>query len=443
MTQEEIEKARREEKDELITPGEYLRRIVVADGDRRYQIFFYQLVAYWNEGCNIESRTTKDQHGSSTEHPGYSAAHSAILPNLEDDLLEVIFREISEGGMDPRNKERLLVLGFSKEAIEKLSSKKTCKRENWERAVALLSEDEKKGLIAESTHLYHVANATIEMPHYINEYHSLFEAILRPIALRLLNEVSQGRDPYDALVEFRTHMGIFLDKSHSEIRTKMDLASTLVNGIHELNKLRKEIAALPDGDENVVEMGDKNQDKRSELFEQYMQVAQRLAVSLEGIMAQKVYSLPISSTQVMHLLKQILGSKDTQSSDMPRKARRAQEVKIPSPSVVPREELLKHLANFEEIDTSYFEDYLLILSNSLVVYELLQKSAQIVDMMGEQYRSHKGLKPAEVKRRYGELKKQVQFRQYELDIKPFSSSPLRMSQGGAEDEPVYRTGTEA
>ncbi len=56
----------------------------IADhGERRIQTLYFQLLAYWGEGCDIDRSITKDQHGIA-EQVGWSAAHSTLLPSLKD-----------------------------------------------------------------------------------------------------------------------------------------------------------------------------------------------------------------------------------------------------------------------------------------------------------------------------------------------------------------------
>lgn len=133
---------------------------------QRLQIFYTQALAYHRTGAHVHIVRTSLQHGSSAVM-GMSAAHSCLLPGLEDTL---------------------------QIAAE---------------SVAISDERRQK-------HLRHIMNVTVEMPHIVNEYDVLIEAKMRPFALSLLNQCSKkGLHPYEALELLVDEMTDFLEEGHS------------------------------------------------------------------------------------------------------------------------------------------------------------------------------------------------------------------------------------
>ena len=223
-------------------PSKVLRDMMLDDGKRRIQILYYQMLAYWEEGCNVQSSKTTLQHGRALI-PGFNGAHSALLPNLRDDHLIKLCEKIVEDGITPKIEQKLKMLGFSSDTIETLkTAKQPLSFEVWDEAISTLSEHDRSSLISESTHLYHVANATIEMPRYVNQYHTLFEQLLRREAIRLINEVSMGRmNPYHAVSVFSGQLLNFLEISKEKTEVKLDLINKLDNECQKMQKLQVSI----------------------------------------------------------------------------------------------------------------------------------------------------------------------------------------------------------
>ncbi len=154
---------------------------------QRVQIFYYQLLFYYQEKCRIEIASTITQHGKA-KCTCCSAAHSAILPNISDS----------------------------------------------------------KKLMGRDLHLYHTMNATIVMPDVINRYDCAIEKVMRPLALKLINQVSsQSLHPYKALNQFVFFMHEFFEKSRKETREKLALLKKIERLEGKLTKIETEKTENP------------------------------------------------------------------------------------------------------------------------------------------------------------------------------------------------------
>ena len=222
-----------------------LRDMMLDDGERRIQILYYQMLAYWQEGCKVRLGSTTLQHGRALIR-GFQGAHSALLPDLRDNHLINLYRQITKNGITPEIKQKLKILGFSSDTIERLKkARQPLSFDAWNIAIKALSEHDRSSLISESTHLYHVANATIEMPRYVNQYHCIFEKLLRGEALQLINEVSMGRmDPYDAVNAFSGRLLTFLEISQTRTAEKLDLLKTLHSECQRMQELQLKIRQM-------------------------------------------------------------------------------------------------------------------------------------------------------------------------------------------------------
>ncbi len=142
-----------------------LGEVVKEHAYRRVQLFYYQTLFYYREGCVITQGKTIIQHGKSG-CSCCSAAHSAILPSLEDD----------------------------------------------------------KGLMKQELQLYQNMNSTVELPDFVNAYDCVIESAMRPCALEILNKASlESIHPYEATGIFVAEMNLFFKKSRIETRLKQSL----------------------------------------------------------------------------------------------------------------------------------------------------------------------------------------------------------------------------
>lgn len=219
---------------------------------RRMQLFYYQLLFYFQENCRVTRGRTLSQHGRS-KCPCCSAAHSAILPNLVDE----------------------------------------------------------KGLMKNDLHLYHNLNSTIEMPDIVNIFDCVIEMQMRPVALHLINLCAFNElHPYEALTIFAEKFAKFfaLSKSESEYRTAMleriDLLEKLIKELEEeepvnpVDWTRKYVMAVYDLRESRIAFQknknftlpislDKYEPSRRQLFTDIWNSCPRFANNLQNIRTNK------------------------------------------------------------------------------------------------------------------------------------------------------------
>lgn len=158
---------------------------------RRVQLFYLTAVVYHDENCEVSLDKTISQVGkSSCSH--CSAAHHAILPRLADNSIPLLLERIRMNPADPLLRERFVLLGGKPDAPGQLLRDR---------------------LIAKNSHFQRQLDSTLIMPKEVNEYDCVIEAKMRPIALSLIQEVSLGKDPYEATREFVTLTTQFLLQS--------------------------------------------------------------------------------------------------------------------------------------------------------------------------------------------------------------------------------------
>jgi len=170
----EVEETKSEDsEDSLISeidPFEYLECIkdkILEHAEKRVDLFFYMLCAYYNQNANPVLGKTRLQHGkgsSKNNSPTTHACHSSFFPSIVDDS---IFKS-----------EKV------KESEEDLFYK-----------ISLVT----------NTHFMDSLNSTVELPAFINEIDCMLEETFgcRKKAEKILQKVSEGRfNPVDGLKLF-------------------------------------------------------------------------------------------------------------------------------------------------------------------------------------------------------------------------------------------------
>lgn len=155
------------------------RKVIKDHAYRRMQVFYYQLLFYFKENCQVSQGRTVSQHGKAS-CACCSAAHSAILPNLVDE----------------------------------------------------------NGLMHDKLYLYHNMNATIEMPDLVNNFDCVIERQMRSVALEYINQVSlENLHPYDALQGFASQMQKFFDFGRNETLYRFRLLDQIQELEQEISEL--------------------------------------------------------------------------------------------------------------------------------------------------------------------------------------------------------------
>lgn len=213
----------------------YLRQVIKDHANRRISLFYAQLVAYHDEHCTIDIAKTTLQHGIRRDRYAHQAAHYCILPSLRDNFLDTLIDTIFAYGKIPeKEKEELLALGVPEEKLLAFS----CYKEDENREVVLKSRDEiiqeldlaafKKSLLPQDSYLAHAMNATTEIPEVVNHFDGFIEKEMRPVALHILNAVSQGvLDPNHALHEFVDRLNAFFDQEERSMYEVIEIMETL------------------------------------------------------------------------------------------------------------------------------------------------------------------------------------------------------------------------
>ena len=229
----------------------HLKSRIVDHAYRRVQIFYYQLLAYYGEGCEISQGKTELQHGMSL-CPECHAAHSSIFSSLNDTAFETLKLRLRHEGMTQENLDRLSALGFSQGRIQRL--KKSLKPRDIKLAFLGLESHQ---LIAPSTQLYHSMNSTVEVPKEVDYFDQIIEKNLRPVGLQLLNQVSREEmHPYDALTLFVEKLQGCMLESISELKIKQQ----------KLNELRRVEEQMQTLEASIESMGN------AEFFQSYLRL---------------------------------------------------------------------------------------------------------------------------------------------------------------------------
>ena len=125
---------------------------VIEHANRRVDLFFYTLIAYYKTMLLPTNGHTNLQHGRGSEHIT-EACHSSLIPSLLD---KTIYQHPEA--------------------------------------------DEKHKSLLSGTHLMNSLNATVELPSFVNAFDDVLELKCRPKCLELIGAVSQGKiTPIDGL----------------------------------------------------------------------------------------------------------------------------------------------------------------------------------------------------------------------------------------------------
>ncbi len=267
---------------------------IADDGARRIQTLYYQLLSYWDEGCDVDIKKTQDQHGKS-EVKGWSAAHSALLPALKDNHIEKLREKVATGLDDANLAIKCKVVGMPEDAVKAIfSTKDEARLQAFDQAVGQLSAGDKDSLLSESSHLYHVTNSTIVMPHYVNQLHGLIEAELRPEALRMINSVSKdGVEPYIVMRQFSGQLEQFLLACRQESGDKLRKLTQVDNHLTDLINIQGQIAKAGKYDRALVG--------------KFFNKMSMLSTSIDEINKMKKHSLAVNVkpvTRVLHGLRE-------------------------------------------------------------------------------------------------------------------------------------------
>lgn len=134
------------------------RKYIIEHANRRVDLFFYTLIAYYHTNAiPVEGHTTL-QHGkgrsSDDDIQVTQACHSSLIPSLIDQS----------------------ICAQSRQAIKSVLS---------------------------NTHFFASLNSTVELPHFVNAFDDLLEAKIRPKCMSILRDVSLGTiNPIEGLENF-------------------------------------------------------------------------------------------------------------------------------------------------------------------------------------------------------------------------------------------------
>ncbi|AMV13927.1 Dot/Icm T4SS effector RavQ [Legionella pneumophila serogroup 1] len=160
----------RDEEDTLLS---MVKKYVIEHANRRVDLFFYTLIAYYNTEIVPTNGYTDLQHGrgrnTNRGRTITEACHSSLIPSLLDSTIY-------------QNKGRL----------------------------------KHKSLLS-GTHFMDSLNATVELPPFVNDFDDILEKTCRKKCLKILHEVSLGRiNPMEGLTLFLKMMQDILIKFKEE-----------------------------------------------------------------------------------------------------------------------------------------------------------------------------------------------------------------------------------
>lgn len=200
--------------------------------NRRVLLFYYLLVIYHDEKCHIEMDKTLLQHGTASCGQ-CQAAHSSIITNLKDDYIPLLTDLIHTEGLSSEALRKLELLGVEEKKFGPRNSRAKI------RSILQSLEGHEPRLLQHVTHFYHNMNATIEVAKEVNSFDCLIEGIMRPKAMKILNQVSMGElDPIAGLTQFLRAMSSFFETAQKSIQQKNNLLPALVD--HETKVLEAE-----------------------------------------------------------------------------------------------------------------------------------------------------------------------------------------------------------
>ncbi|MDP1834509.1 MAG: hypothetical protein Q8K75_01140 [Chlamydiales bacterium] len=331
------------------------------DATRRILFLYFQLLAYWKEGCQISLGPTLIQYGMSMS-PRCSGAHAALLPHLVDNHLEVLGQQIAKGGITESVEVRMLSLGFSQEQILQIKHA-AVSLEAFKEVIKQFPEE--TSLLGDKVYLYHSSACVIEMPSYVNNLHALFEEQLRNEALKHLNDVSlRGDDPYKCLEELCSFLEEFLKAAEHQTAEKIRLVQKLVQLEPEWKKLQ------------LQSLDNKVADKEA-FMREYLRIGATIVETVKLIKQLNGKSLGASTTH----LGEYFAFVNTHTSLLSRRSDIPSRSRSRSAKITPIKErfedayaqLSSDLARQGAIQQSKLDEALSNLENSSVVIHLLRK----------------------------------------------------------------------
>lgn len=238
-----------------------LRKRVKNHAHTRVQLFYYLLVAYFNERCTIKGFKTDLQHGV-TACEGCSAAHSSILPNVKDNFFPTLAKRIASHGIDAQTQVVLNSLRVPEESVAHINNAFGEGVFSPDDILQLCGLQRERKLLSKKTHFYRSLNATMELPNIVNECDQVIERNFRVAALMLLNSCSQGKQtPFAALAEFTRRLQKLFSVCQGIILQEIEIV--------------REVAALQ-GRLKVLERGFEDADDPNSALKEYVRMAAKL-----------------------------------------------------------------------------------------------------------------------------------------------------------------------
>lgn len=194
-----------------------VRDLISDHSYRRVQIFYLIAVAYHNENCVVELDRTISQIGRSTcLH--CNAAHHAILPRIKDNFYPLLKERFKANPTDVLLIQKMVRLGLELNSLLQLRT-----AEEIDRFFHELMDSQRDRLIHKNSLLQLQMDSTIVMPKQVNEYDCILEERMRPEAVKLIQLVSSGLDPYEATQRFVDSMREFYHQSFTSTSNVIDL----------------------------------------------------------------------------------------------------------------------------------------------------------------------------------------------------------------------------
>lgn len=185
---------------------------------RRTLIYYYLLVVVYKSGEEFVLDRTSHQYGKGSN--GRHAAHSSILPNVKKvQPVDRLLHSVLTTGVSEEIEKELKDLGVAEDKIKQLD----CNEKKEEVIEDIRKDEEWADKVVRNIYLYKTMNSTVELEKEVNQFDCLYENVIRPKALLILNRVSvEGLHPYEGLKLYIQEAHEFFMKCKEQIQYKKE-----------------------------------------------------------------------------------------------------------------------------------------------------------------------------------------------------------------------------
>nr|WP_166156824.1 hypothetical protein [Neochlamydia sp. AcF84]NGY95424.1 hypothetical protein [Neochlamydia sp. AcF84] len=235
------------------TPASELSSAVKMHAEARLLLFFHLSVTFFQSRSHIETHGAKFQLHQGSERHGTEACHHSLFPEIKDNYLEKLKREVLVAARQEREEKenissplilKLLALGIPGEDLQETLKQIIDKKVGAEEAVNKLwskffPEPLSRSLFNEQSKFYYLNNHTIIAPATLNRVDDIIERNVRNFAREQLRLVSSGTSltPIAATVHVGREIERELVQSLMQTDEKLNTLKDLEQSMQAFNKL--------------------------------------------------------------------------------------------------------------------------------------------------------------------------------------------------------------